>query len=352
MDEAYFKKIITVIILAVLTVLSFFLLKDILLAIIFGVILAFVFSPVHDWLNKKVKSKNLSVAIISIFLILLIFVPIWLITPPLIDESLKIYFASQKMDFTTAINNLFPSVFSSAEFSSEIGSIIHSFVNRTINSFVNYVSGFILNFPQILLQLMVALFTFFFVLRDKENIFSYLKSLMPFSKDVEDKIFEQTKGITISVLYGQVIMGLIQGLIAGAGFFIFGIPNALFLTILACLVGIFPIIGTTVIWVPVVIYLLMTEGSMISVIGVTIFGLIAVFIDNILKPIFVSHRTSMPASIVLFGMIGGFFFFGILGFILGPLILAYLLIILEIYRNKRVPGLLVQQPPSKLKISI
>lgn len=352
MDEAYFKKIITVIILAVLAVLSFFLLKDILLAIIFGVILAFVFSPVHDWLNKKVKSKNLSVAIISIFLILLIFVPIWLITPPLIDESLKIYFASQKMDFTKAIDNLFPAVFSSAEFSSEIGSIIYSFVNRTINSFVNYVSGFILNFPQILLQLMVALFTFFFVLRDKENIFSYLKSLMPFSKDVEDKIFEQTKGITISVLYGQVIMGLIQGLIAGAGFFIFGIPNALFLTILACLAGIFPIIGTTVIWVPVVIYLLITEGSMISVIGVTIFGLIAVFIDNILKPIFVSHRTSMPASIVLFGMIGGFFFFGILGFILGPLILAYLLIILEIYRNKRVPGLLVQQPPSKLKISI
>ena len=60
----------------------------------------------------------------------------------------------------------------------------------------------------------------------------------------------------------------------------------------------------------------------------------------------------MPASIVLIGMLRGYFFFGILGFILGPLVLAYLLIILEIYRNKRIPGVLVQEPPYKLTINI
>lgn len=352
MDETYFKKILTLIVLVVLIVLSFFLLKPILMAIIFGIILAFVFSPVKDWLCKKINSDNLSVTIISLFLILLILVPIWILTPPLIEQSLKVYFATQKIDFVTPIRNIFPSIFSSDEFSKEIGSIVYSFVNRTINSFVNYVSGFISNFPSIMLQLMVAFFTFFFVLRDKEKLVSYIKSLMPFSKDVEEKIFEQTKGITISVLYGQVIMGLIQGIIAGAGFIIFGIPNALFLTILACISGIFPIVGTTIIWVPVVIYLIATKSSAVAIVGVTIFGLIAVFIDNILKPVFVSHRTSMPASLVLFGMLGGFFLFGILGFVIGPLIFAYLLIILEIYRNKRIPGLLVQQPPSKLKISI
>jgi len=351
MDEAYFKKIITLIILAVLIILSYFLLKPILMAIVFGIVLSFVFSPVHDWLLQKIKSDNLSVILISVFMILLIILPIWFLTPPLIDQSLKIYFTAQKIDFGSFLENIFPS-FSSGEFSREVGSIISSFVNKTINSFVNYVSGFILNFPTILLQLMVSFFTFFFVLRDKKNLLLYIKSLIPFSKDIEDKIFEQTKGITMSVVYGQVVMGLIQGIIAGAGFFIFGIPNAVFLTLLACIAGVLPIIGTTVIWVPVVIYLIVIKASAIAIIGVTIFGLIAVFIDNILKPIFVSHRTNMPASIILFGMIGGFFLFGTLGFVVGPLILAYLLIILEIYRNKRVPGLLVQEPPSKLKISI
>ena len=255
------------------------------------------------------------------------------------------------MDFITPLKTIFPSIFASEEFSSQVGSIIFSFVNSTVNSFTQSISKIILKFPYLFMQLIISLFVFFFTLRDKEKLISYIKSLLPFSKDVENKLFEQTKGITISVIYGQVFLGMIQGIIAGLGFFIFKVPNYLFLTMLAMLAGIFPIVGTTVIWVPVAIYLLV-KGSIFSAVGVIVFGLIAVFIDNILKPLFVSKRTNMPASIVLIGMLGGYFFFGILGFILGPLILAYLLIILEIYRNKRIPGVLVQEPPYKLKINI
>ncbi|HJX49983.1 MAG TPA: AI-2E family transporter [Candidatus Nanoarchaeia archaeon] len=351
MDDSYFKKIVTMIALAILIVLSFFILRPILIAIIFGVILAFVLSPVEDWMSKKLKSRTLSATIISVALIILLILPIWFLTPIIINQSLKIYFSTQQMDFVTPLKNILPSIFASQDFSREIGSIIYSFVNKSVNSFVNYFSGFILNFPILLMQFGVAFFTFYFVLRDKENLISYIKSLLPFSRDVEEKIFEQTKGITISVLYGQIIMGLIQGFITGAGFLIFGVPNALILTILACIAGILPIIGTTVVWVPVAIYLLVI-GNPIAAIGITIFGLIAVFIDNILKPIFVSRRVSMPSSLVLIGMVGGFLFFGVLGFILGPLILAYLLILLEVYRNKRIPGILVQEPAQKIKISI
>ena len=144
---------------------------------------------------------------------------------------------------------------------------------------------------------------------------------------------------------------MIQGIIAGLGFFIFGVPNALLLTILAAIAGIFPIIGTTIVWAPVAIYLFVA-GDMFSAVGVVVFGLIASVIDNVLKPMFVSQRTSMPTSMILIGMIGGFFLFGILGFILGPLILAYLIIILEIYRNKRVPGILIQDHPQRSFVSI
>ena len=98
------------------------------------------------------------------------------------------------------------------------------------------------------------------------------------------------------------------------------------------------IIGTTIIWAPIVIYLLLT-GDTFSAMGITIFGLVSSLIDNFLRPIIVSRRTKINSALVLVGMIGGLFFFGVLGFILGPLILAYLLIILEIYRKKRVPGL-------------
>ena len=343
MDDPYFRKIMTSVILIVLIVLSFFLLKPILLSIIIGMILAFMFYPVYNKLYKLIHLKNTSSLIICLFLIIIIILPMWFLTPLVIEQSFKIYLSSQQVDFVTPLRNFLPSLFASEQFSSEIGSIISSFVTKVANSFVSGLSNLILDFPRIFLQLVVVFFTFFFVLRDKEKLVEYIKSLLPFSKEVEKKLFDYSKGITTSVIYGQVLVGIIQGLIVGIGFFIFGVPNALFLTLLASLAGILPIIGTVIIWLPVTIYLFVA-GNTFPAIGVLIFGLISSTVDNFLRPWIVSRRTSMPSSIILIGMIGGLFLFGILGFILGPLILAYLLIILEIYRNKKDSTLFMQQP--------
>ena len=351
MEETYFKKATTTLILAILIILSFLLMKPILLSVVLGLILAFIFFPIYNWLNKKLNRKNLSAILVSILLIMVIVVPVGFLTPILIDQSLKIYFVIQQTDFIQALRTMLPSVFASDVFSREVASIIQSFSSSTVNSFVNSLSGIILNFPTLMLQFFVVFFTFYFVLRDKEKLISYLRSLLPFSKDVENKLFQQTEGITKSVLYGQLIIGVVQGIITGAGFFIFGVSNALILTLLACVAGVFPIVGTSIIWIPVVAYLVI-KGAVWPTVGVAIFGLIAMFIDNILKPVIVAQKTNLPTSIMLIGMIGGYFLFGILGFILGPLILAYLLIILEIYRNKKIPGILIQEPAAKLRIGI
>ncbi len=344
MEDIYLRKITTTVILAILIVLSFLLLKPILLSIIVGVILAFIFNPLYNLLHKFTNSKNLSATLICFFLILLIILPLWFLTPILIKQSIKIYTASQQIDFVAPLQNIFPSLFASEEFSAEIGSILHSFVTKMTNSLMNSLSQLILNFPGLFLQFLVVFFTFFFVLRDKEQLITYIKSLLPFSKDVETKLFESSKGITSSVIYGQVVIGLLQGLVVGVGFFIFKVPNALILTLLASLAGIFPIIGTTLIWIPVIIYLFIA-GNTFPAVGVAIFGLVSSSIDNFIRPVIVSKRTKIHSSLILVGMIGGLFLFGILGFILGPLILAYLLIILEIYRNRKSPGIFMQQHP-------
>ena len=341
MNEESYRRTITSIILIVLMVLAFFILKPILLASILGAILAFIFMPVYRWLNSKIKYKNLSAFILCGLLILIIVLPFWFLTPIFIDQSIKIYLASQQADFVTPLKTIFPSLFASEEFSLEFATILQSFVTGIANSGVNAFSKLILDFPVLLLQSLVVFFTFFFILRDKEEFISYLKSLLPFSEEVQKKLFKQTKEITFSVLYGQVIIGLLQGIIVGIGFFIFGVPNALLMTLLAGIAGIFPVIGTTIIWLPVAGYLLIS-GNTFSAIGVAVFGILSSVIDNLLKPIIVSRRTQMHSSLILFGMIGGLFLFGIIGFILGPLVLAYLLILIEVYRNKRTPGIFVR----------
>lgn len=329
-------------ILLVLLVLSFFLLKPILIPMIVAFILAFIFNPVYNMFYKIFKSKNISASLICLILLFLIILPIWFLTPIVIDQSFKIYLAAQQMDFVTPLKGIFPSLFASEQFSAEIGSILHSFFTKTTNSLVNELSQIIFNFPTLLLQFSVVFFTFFFVLRDKDKVIDYIKTLLPFSKDVETKMFESSKGITTSLIYGQIIVGIIQGIIVGVGLFIFSVPNSLFLTLLAILGGILPIIGTTLVWVPVVIYLFIA-GNTFSAIGVLLFGIFSSTIDNVIRPLIVSKRTNIHPVVVLIGMIGGLFLFGVLGFILGPLILSYLLILLDTYRKNQAPSLFIEQ---------
>jgi predicted PurR-regulated permease PerM len=313
------------------------------MSIILGIILAFIFTPVYDFVFKFVKRKNVTAALLCLVLICLIVIPLWYIFPVAIDQSIKFYMNSQDMDFVTPLKSIFPSFFESEEFSNEIGLAIHSFVTKTTNSLMNSMSNVILNFPTLFLQLLVVFFTFFFVLRDKEELISYIQSLLPFSKEVEKRLFKSSKDLTVSILFGQIVLGIVQGIIAGIGFFIFGVPSALLLTLLAAVAGVFPIIGTAIIWIPVVIYLLIA-GNTVSALGVALFGLISSIIEALFKPIFISRRAKMNSSLVLFGMVGGILLFGLLGIILGPLILAYLFIVIEAYRNKKLPESVIKSP--------
>lgn len=340
-DDAYFKKVMTSALLLVLLVLAFLLVKPILMSIISGILLAFVFSPIYDWLYKKIKSRNLSASIISAVLVIIIIIPFWFFTPIILDQSFKIYQTVQTFDFVTPLKTIFPGLFASEGLSNEIGTTLHSFTNKIANYVVNAFGEIILNLPTLTLQFLVVAFTFFYVLRDKDELLIYIKSLLPFSKEIENKIFEYSKGITFSVIWGHVIIGLLQGIIVGIGFYLFNVPNALFLTLIAVILGILPIIGTTIVWLPVAIYTLISQGTLPGI-GVAVFGLLSNFVEEFLRPIIIARKTQINSALILIGMIGGIFLFGILGVILGPLIVGYLLILLEVYRNKKTPGMLIQ----------
>ncbi|MEK6842522.1 MAG: AI-2E family transporter [Nanoarchaeota archaeon] len=341
-DSEYFKKITTTVILFILLVLSFLILQPILLSIIMGLIMAVVFFPLYEWILKKTKLKSVALILICLFLITIIVLPFWFLMPIFVEQSFQVYVAAQQIDFVEIFTKIFPSLSATGDVSSEFGSVFSSFVTSSLNSIARVFSEMLLNFPVIFLHMIVVFATFFFVLKDKDEILEYLRGLMPFSKDVEKRLFQSSTNITRSVIYGQIVIGLIQGLIAGIGFLIFGVPNTLFLTLLAVLAGIL-IIGPAIIWIPVVIYLLIA-GNSFAAAGVTFFGIISAVIDNFLRPFFISKSSKMHPLLSLTGMIGGFFFFGILGFILGPLILAYVIIILEIYRGKELQGFFLKPP--------
>ncbi|MBU2616527.1 MAG: AI-2E family transporter [Nanoarchaeota archaeon] len=337
MDEN-FRKIATVVIVASLVVLTFLILKPIIIPIVMALVLAFVFSPIYEAIYRKTKNKDVSAIIIVAFLIVIIILPLWFATPFLLIQVTDIFQAASNADIITPIKSVFPQLFVSESISKEIDYALYSFITKTVNYFSDSLTSFIINFPIILLKLTVVFFTLFFVLKDKDKLKEYIGSLLPFSKDVEKKLFAHTSGITSAILYGHLVVGILQGLIVGIGLFLFQVPNALLFTIISIFAGILPVVGVLIVWAPVVIYLFAT-GHLFSAWGMIFLGIIASNVDNILRPLIVSRKVDISPSLVLISMIGGLFFFGILGLIIGPLVVSYLLIILELYRGHVGPSL-------------
>ena len=201
MDTIYFRKFLVISFLIGLLILTFLVLKPILLFIVLGFILAFIFSPIYNLLVKVIKSPTVSASILSLILIAIVILPIWFFTPMVIDQVFNLYQLAQKTDFVAIFKNIFPAFFASEQFSSEIGSTIQSFITNVFNSILNKLGEMILNFPTIILNSVVVLFTFFFALKEKEKLFVFIKSLSPFSKEVEIKLAQSSKDITASVLY-------------------------------------------------------------------------------------------------------------------------------------------------------
>ena len=175
---------------------------------------------------------------------------------------------------------------------------------------------------------------FFFTLRDHEKLKEYVSGISPFKKEKEKVLIKQFKQTTSSIIFGFIIVGIIQGIATGAGLLFAGVPKALLLTILAVFASVIPLIGPWLVWVPAAIYLFVI-GSTVPAILFTVYGVVVVSsLDNFLRPYLVARKTGTSSVIVLIGMIGGLFVFGLMGIILGPLILAYLVLFMTAYKDK------------------
>jgi predicted PurR-regulated permease PerM len=269
--------------------------------------------------------------------VIAIAVPLWFLTPTLIRQAFDTYTFLQKTNFADFFSK-FPTIFT-PEVSGVAAANVQSFIGKTFTSFLNYFSDFLVNFPNLLLQFAVFIFVFFFATRDSEKLTDYFSKLSPFSASTEVKIMSEFRGITNAIVYGQILIGILQGLLIGIGLFIIGVPRASLLTFIAVIVSIIPMLGSWIVWLPVGIFLL-ASGQTSSGTFLLIYGLLFVStIDNILRPLFLSKRSHLNIVLSVIGTVGGLYYFGIVGLILGPLILAYILIIFDLYRQGKLSEL-------------
>ncbi len=115
-QEKNFRRIFIAALILILAVLSFFLLRPILLSILTGIILAYIFAPLYRQVHKVIKEKNISALIVCLFILLIIFLPVWFFAPILVKQVFDIYAQTQQVSLVAPLQKFFPSLFSTPEF--------------------------------------------------------------------------------------------------------------------------------------------------------------------------------------------------------------------------------------------
>lgn len=328
----------------VLTIVIFFpYLTSLLLALVFSV----MFRPLHKRVSK-IFSKGDQSSSVSTFITLAI-VAIVIITPliflgkQIYSESESLYFSlteegerSQIIHtlnaFSQSLSDRFFNMFPAYNFDNfNVTTYVQNFLEW---SFANLDTIFS-SVTKLALQIFIMLFALFYLIRDGGKLKQSMIVLSPLADDHDEKIFSKIRQAIRSVVVGSLVVSVIQGILTGIGFYIFGVPNPALWGSFAVVAALVPGIGTSLVLIPGVIYLFFMSTHL-HALGLLIWGIVAVgLIDNYLGPLLVHRGVKIHPFIILLSVMGGLVFFGPIGFIAGPLIVALLFALLEIYKSTK-----------------
>lgn len=181
------------------------------------------------------------------------------------------------------------------------------------------------------LELFVMVYAMFYFLRHAPDIVNKIVDYMPLSADIQNRLVDKGLSVTRATIKGTLVIGLVQGVLGGLAFAVAGIQGAAFWGAVMALASVIPSVGTALIWVPAVIYLLAT-GQLWEGVGLGLWcALVVGSADNVLRPILVGGDTEMPDILILISTFGGLALFGIEGLVLGPVIAALFVTMWDIY---------------------
>jgi predicted PurR-regulated permease PerM len=176
---------------------------------------------------------------------------------------------------------------------------------------------------------MLSIF-FFFV--EGPELLDRFSTFMPFSKRQRERLINQTRDIVMSTIYGGITIAVIQGMMGGIAFSLLGISSPVMWGLAMCISSFIPLVGTLVVWGPAVGYLAFQgffwKAFILLIVGVA--GISSV--DSFLRPLLIRGRIKLPTLAIFFSILGGIKLFGFVGFIMGPLVLALFISVLEILR--------------------
>ncbi|MFY9620623.1 MAG: AI-2E family transporter [Pyrinomonadaceae bacterium] len=307
-------------------------------------VLVIVFYPVHKRLAKRIRRPGLSALISSLLVVLILLLPLTFLTVALANEltvaarSLPAHVnqlteapvtgrVSKWIQDHAAVDTQ-----RSQEFVAEqLQNAGVALLGQSLGLMGNILSGIVKTF--------FVIFTMYYLFRDGDKIVAALPAALPLKKSQSDVIIARASQVVSAGVYGVVAIAMMQGLLGGLAFWVLGIPSPVLWAVVMTFVCMIPVAGSFFIWLPASIYLMMT-GHWTKAVFLILWGtLIISTIDNFLRPRLIKNQTKLHELFVFFSVLGGISVFGLLGIVLGPVVLAITLGLLNTFNQEDREGI-------------
>lgn len=338
--------------------------------LLFGAILAGLAQPIYRWFLVCFRGRAALASTVTLLILLVILIgPLAALLTLVVQQAVEVsQFAAPVLreqigvagdfDLRRWIIERFPAIAPFVPSREEIVTHVGNAAKAAGSYLVGSASAFTAGTAGFLLDFFVMIYALFFFLKDGRRILERLFYYMPLSHEDEVLMLQRFASVTKATVKGTLLIGLIQGGLAGLAFAVAGIDGAAFWGTVMFVLSIIPGVGTALVWGPATIYLFVSGQQLTAILLAAWCAIVVGTIDNVLRPTLVGKDARLPDLLILIGTLGGLFLFGPLGFIIGPIVCGLFLTVWEIYgvafRNILPPvkslrdfSSAVEEPPSK-----
>jgi predicted PurR-regulated permease PerM len=322
------------VLLVVVTVAFLWLLVPYYTAVLWAVILAILFFPLHKRLERFLGGRSTIAALLTVLLcICLVILPALALLASLVQEGTSLYqrISSNEIDLNVhllRLQSVLPTFVDDWLNSLKLGgfSELWAKLSSGVMEAGQSIAGGVLSFGQNTLQFFISmglmLYLLFFLFRDGASLGRMMRHSIPLSDDYTRQFLDKFAAVVRATVRGNVIIAIIQGTIGGISFWALGIEAALLWGVVMTFLSMLPAVGAAIVWIPAAIWLFLVGAWIKGIIMVVIGALVIGLVDNLLRPPLVGQGARLPDYVVLISTVGGISLFGISGFVIGPLIAA------------------------------
>lgn len=317
--------------------------------IVWGAVLALSFFPLHKRLAALLGGRDaLSATLLTIVLVVVVVVPTILFGSVILGQAGALYdrltgalgqgSATRMTEWieASALGGLWRRVAPWVEpYDVNLPGLVRNTLRATWKVLADQVAGTARNLMIILFDCLIGVMTFFVFLRGGQRFVAQLRDMVPMEREHTDAILSTLFDTLSAVVQAMLATAIAQGLLAGIGYWISGVPFSLFLGVLSGFLSLVPY-AVPLVWMSCAGYLFAT-GSTGSAIFLAIWGFGVVgSVDNVIRPMVIGERAKLSAFLLFFAILGGLSIYGFLGLLLGPVLVATVVTFLRIYRAEYV----------------